>query len=225
MCICGKSDCQIPYGLCHCGCGRTVAIVRVTDRPKQRVAGTPSRFIQGHAARHLRPIIEQPSDTSIRHIPLTRGLITVVDAEDFDWLNKWPWGAVGDMQGGCYAGRCRTVADGPGVSIILMHRFLLGLDGTDEDDEGDHRDGDRLNNRRSNLRPGPHAKNQMNRGRSKNNLSGITGVGYHKGRGRYRARIRVNGKEILLGYTTTIAAAASLRRAGEEKYFGEWRRK
>lgn len=225
MCICGKPDCEVPYGLCHCGCGEVTPIVRFTDRPKQRIAGLPSRFIIGHSNREARIVIQQPSDPTIRHIALTRGQITVVDAGDFAWLGKWAWFALGDLEDGCYAARHRAIADGAGPGIILMHRVILGLDGSDEIEEGDHRDGNRLNNRRGNLRQGPHANNQMNRGMAQNNTSGCAGVSFHKRRQRYQVRIGVGGKEMYLGYADTLAAAEAIRKEAEQRYYGDWARK
>lgn len=29
-----------------------------------------------------------------REIPLTQGLVTIVDAEDYEWLMQWKWYAV-----------------------------------------------------------------------------------------------------------------------------------
>jgi hypothetical protein len=55
MCICGNPDCKIPYGLCHCECGGKTELARDTDRPKLRIAGSPTRFIFGHGARKQRP--------------------------------------------------------------------------------------------------------------------------------------------------------------------------
>ncbi|KAK9817097.1 hypothetical protein WJX72_009520 [[Myrmecia] bisecta] len=67
----------------------------------------------------------------------------------------------------------------PDRTTVKLHRELLGLhpgDGV----EGDHRDGEKLNNTRANLRVATHAENVRNRGRFKNNTSGYKGVSWNK---------------------------------------------
>lgn len=39
----------IPYGECHCGCGRKTTIAERTNLERFRVAGEPIRFIKGHS--------------------------------------------------------------------------------------------------------------------------------------------------------------------------------
>jgi hypothetical protein len=48
-CICGEADCTIPYGLCHCGCGKRTLIARVSNAARYRVKGEPYRYFHGHA--------------------------------------------------------------------------------------------------------------------------------------------------------------------------------
>lgn len=62
----------------------------------------------------------------------------------------------------------------------------------------DHYDGDKSNNAISNLRPSSPSENQKNRGKNKNNSSGSNGV-YAQPNGRWRARVRVNGKMVNIG--------------------------
>ena len=50
-CICGKQDCAIPYGLCHCGCGEKTGIGKHTERQRYVVEGQPRRFVVGHHRR------------------------------------------------------------------------------------------------------------------------------------------------------------------------------
>lgn len=46
--MCTLPDCAIPYGLCHCGCGRLTPIVRHTNTRIGRVKGQPTRCLKGH---------------------------------------------------------------------------------------------------------------------------------------------------------------------------------
>lgn len=40
---------SVPYGCCHCGCGRQTTIAPRTDRTKGWVGGQPLRYIRGHS--------------------------------------------------------------------------------------------------------------------------------------------------------------------------------
>ena len=52
------------------------------------------------------------------------------------------------------------------------------------------------------------------------NMSGVRGVYLDRRTGRYRARIKFQGKYYNLGYYATLEEAVEARREGEEKYFG-----
>lgn len=57
---------------------------------------------------------------------------------------------------------------------------------------------------------------------NKNNTSGVTGVGYRADRGKWRAYIKFQKKDIFLGNYDTFEEAVAARRAGEEFYFGKY---
>jgi hypothetical protein len=48
VCICGNKDCEIPFGLCHCGCGEKTNIARTSSRYHECIDGMPRKFILGH---------------------------------------------------------------------------------------------------------------------------------------------------------------------------------
>lgn len=79
----------------------------------------------------------------------------------------------------------------------------------------DHIDGDRLNNRPSNLRDVTHRQNTMNRGIRRDNATGVVGVVKHRRNGTYDARISDRGKRIHLGCFTNLDAAREARRQAE----------
>jgi len=65
----------------------------------------------------------------------------------------------------------------------------------------DHIDGIRDNNMISNLREATNSENMQNQlNARKDNRTGFLGVGFHKGTGKYVARIGINGKTLSLGY-------------------------
>lgn len=88
--------------------------------------------------------------------------------------------------------------------------------------EIDHIDGDRANNRISNLRPATRTQNLANSRRSSANTSGFKGVS--RCRDKWRASIRKDGKSFHLGvFDTREAAADRYAKAATEK-FGEFGR-
>lgn len=149
-------------------------------------------------------------------IPLTRGLVAIVDDDDTEWLNKWKWHASVNPEGS-YA--LRNQHPGGVRSLIFMHREICpppaGF-------QVDHINGNRLDNRRCNLRVATISQNNANRPVYKNNQLGVKGVALSGGK--YRARIRVNRKCICLGRHETIEQAAEAYRLAAERYFGEFAR-
>lgn len=67
----------------------------------------------------------------------------------------------------------------------------------------DHVNGDRADNRLSNLRLATHAQNLQNCKVKRNSSSGLKGVYWHKRRKKWRSRIRVNGHVLVLGFFST----------------------
>lgn len=88
----------------------------------------------------------------------------------------------------------------------------------------DHIDRNKGNNRIDNLRLATSSQNLMNQGLSKANTSGVKGVVFDKGRGKYAARIKVNQKTINLGRFETISDAKSAYEEASKKYHGDYGR-
>src|SRR3990167_783457 len=91
-------------------------------------------------------------------IPLTQGKVAMIDDCDYMWLSEFKW---------CYDnGYARRRASG---RFIYMHREITKTpDGYDTD----HRDGDKSNNQRANLRICTRAENKRNSSKNTNNTSG-----------------------------------------------------
>jgi hypothetical protein len=98
-----------------------------------------------------------------------------------------------------------------------MHRFAADLAGYGDAEQIDHKDGNRLNNTRSNLRPATNQQNQMNM-RVVLASSGVKGV-YANTNGRWHARLTINGRTLNFGTYDTIAEARLARREAERKHY------
>lgn len=134
-------------------------------------------------------------------IELTRGQVAVVDDCDFAELGQWNWYY---SQG--YAKR--NIPDGPRKQKgIFMHVAIMSP--IPKGFECDHINGQKLDNRRCNLRVGTHSQNQFNRGKYKNNTTGAKGVFCRKKAKTptFEAGIRINGKRKYLGCFPTLQEA------------------
>lgn len=109
-----------------------------------------------------------------------------------------------------------------------LHRLVMGYPNVGKKGyEIDHINGDTLDNRKGNLRKISHADNMKNKKRYSNNSSGFNGVGLCK-RNKYKqwyASIRINNKDIHLGYFKTKEEAIKARKKADKKYFKEYHRK
>ena len=88
----------------------------------------------------------------------------------------------------------------------------------------DHRDGNPLNNRWSNLRVSSRSGNAANRRRMRNNTSGFTGVTFDRRRGNWIARIARDGQNYFLGRFATAEEAHEAYEAAARLLFGEFAR-
>lgn len=73
----------------------------------------------------------------------------------------------------------------------------------------DHIDGNKLNNKKSNLRICSNAQNLQNRGANRNNSSGKKGVYFNKKSGKWIAQIGVGNKRIHVGTFSDVNDAAA----------------
>lgn len=47
-CICRSQNCQIPFGLCHCGCGQKTRLAKQSNTALKRVKGEPLKYCPNH---------------------------------------------------------------------------------------------------------------------------------------------------------------------------------
>ena len=146
-----------------------------------------------------------------KKIKLSKGKVTIVDDEDYEYLNQWKWYYA---QG--YA--VRTINTKP-TSRVIMHRALMECP---KNKEVDHINSDKLDNRRSNLRICFPYQNRRNRTKSKGMSSKYKGVAFRSNRQIWTSTIIVNGKNIYLGYFKNENDAALAYNKAAIKHFGEF---
>jgi hypothetical protein len=144
---------------------------------------------------------------AIVRIPLTQGKWAIVDAIDAPRVLPFRWHAH-------RRGKVFYAARAIGRAKCYMHAFLCGVSSVD------HRDGDGLNNRRSNLRPCTDSQNQANAPIRSDNTSGFKGVSFT--RGKWRAFIRFHKKRFFLGCFESPQAAAAAYDQAAQRLFGEF---
>lgn len=157
-------------------------------------------------------------------IQLTRGQAAVIDDVDLPLVSGHSWSARCRQQ---KHGVCWYAATGMAGSLVYMHRLLLGLK---PGDHGvDHKDGDGLNNRRSNLRLATASQNGANSpGQPSRRKSMYKGVAWAKDRrlragGHWCAQIKVN-RATTYRYAKTEIEAAEIYNVLARQHFGQFAR-
>lgn len=147
------------------------------------------------------------ANSFMKEIKLTKGFITLVDDNDYDFLMKWTWYA--SENGNCiYAKR----------SGKYMHRLLSGAK---KNQFCDHKDLNTLNNQKDNLRVCTRSENNRNKNKKKNGKHKYMGV-FLSSRNRSGAQITHNGKHIHIGIYKTIEEAALAYNEVKVKLHGEF---
>lgn len=107
----------------------------------------------------------------------------------------------------------------------LAHRLAwLYVNGAFPEGDIDHINGDKRDNRISNLREATRSQNMCNRRAKPNSRSGIKGVHWHPQARRWRSAIAINGKSKHLGYFDTIDEARDAYAAAAQAVHGDFAR-
>lgn len=102
---------------------------------------------------------------------------------------------------------------------IYMHRLIMNFP---DNKDIDHRDGNGLNNRRSNLREAGRSQNIANQKRTYTNQTGFKGVHFEKRNNSYFALLMVNRKrKVKVGFKSPIEAAKKYNELAT-LHFGEF---
>jgi hypothetical protein len=153
-----------------------------------------------------------------REIRLPSGLIAVVDEADYkNVASAGPWHAApcGTQM---YVQRSVRKPGAKRTTEQRLHTFLTGWPLVD------HRNGNGLDNRRSNLREATPAQNSANARLSRQSTSGFKGVTWYKRCSRWRAHIKVDQEQRHLGYFDDATEAAKAYDAAALEAFGAFAR-
>jgi HNH endonuclease len=117
-------------------------------------------------------------------IPLTQNFFAKVDDTDYPLVSQHRW---------YYnSGYAKTYHNG---KRFTMHRLIMNF----PKGKMDHRNRDKLDNRRANLRVCTTQQNNRNISMRKDNTSGYKGVFLDKSTGHWRPVVYVNGKSMTFG--------------------------
>lgn len=137
-----------------------------------------------------------------------------VDDEDFAWLNQYRWYLSSDG----YAISIRWT-DGKNKTYFMHREILKPKEGM----LSDHINGDKLDNRRENLREVTRSQNAVNTSflGHKDSKTGHVGVYWHKSVGMYEATITHNKKKYHLGHYKDIEDAIDAYITKRKELYGD----
>lgn len=144
----------------------------------------------------------------MRTVPLygkvAAGRVALVDDADYEMVSRYRWNVreQKSSRGTVWGPYAKAKVPGGQGACVFMHKLLTGWPATD------HRNGDGLDNQRSNLRPATAAQNNHNQRPWPGHSSRFKGVSWHRSRRRWQAQIKVDGKNRHLGFFASEEDAA-----------------
>lgn len=165
---------------------------------------TPKRSYMSHSPS---PIVRFPGKSFIG-IKLSHGKMALVDRTDEQLVCGLRFYA-NLTHGHRWLIRCK---------LGQIHHVIMG------EKYGDHRNGNPLDNRRSNLRPATASQNNMNRRKRRDTASPFKGVWFDRRKGGWYGCINVNGKKLYSNVCRSAEEAAYAYDKLAVQYFGEFAR-
>lgn len=147
----------------------------------------------------------------------------LIDKDDYDIIKRWYWRKI-DKRGNIDKGYWVTnvkIDDKYNKSVLMIHQVIAEIKYGEYESSNsipDHLSRDTDDNRKCNIILKSNQRNSHNRGLSKVNTSGKTGVSYNKEKNMWTAYITVNYKTKYLGDYTDFNDAVNVRKEAEQKY-------
>lgn len=195
---------------CICDCGKTTTVAGTNLMGNL----TKSCGCYNAERRHV-----QKNTKSIQWIveeEITRGITNsgkefIIDTDDFEKVKNYCWYI--SSQG--YV--CANSRNGNSKRLNI-HRIVMDAK---KGDLVDHKNWNKLDNRKSNLRLASKSQNNTNIKLKSNNTTGYPGITMNKS-GSYVVRISQNGTRIYLGTYKNFEDAVKVRRSAEIELHGDW---
>lgn len=150
-----------------------------------------------------------------KKIKLTKNKYAIVDEDDFHLLSKYKWHC--DSKG--YATRNISKGNDGKRKKLFMHREI---NKTPKNMLTDHINGNRLDNRKINLRNCNQSQNQANVRLCKTNKSGFKGVFWKEKAKKFVAAISYKNRRYFLGYFEKAEEAAIAYDKKHKELHGEF---
>ena len=139
----------------------------------------------------------------------------IIDTEDMERCKKYKWCAEGRHSENTYV---------MNAEVGKLHHFILQIEPSKKI-QIDHKNRNKRDCRKDNLRPATNQQNQRNKGLQSNNTSGFIGVVWYVNPGktsRWMAQIYIYQQRKHLGYFDTKDAAALAYTDAARELFGEF---
>lgn len=195
--------------LCLCDCGKeTEATSQALNSKKKLSCGCLHSEVSSKQARkNFKKYNDFIFKENIVEILIKDKKVTI-DAENFEKIKKHRW----------YINKDGYACSHINNKVVYLHIFLF--DKKDDNKVIDHRNRNKLDNTKKNLKEVEENINLYNKNISKKNKSGYTGVRFIEQRGKYESYISYKKKRIFLGYFLKIEEAIKVRKEAEMKYYG-----
>jgi hypothetical protein len=149
----------------------------------------------------------------LKTIITSNGVKTIVDDDDFEVYGKlrWKCDGVGYVR--------RNIRVNGKHKTVYLHRLVIG------DPHGyqvDHKNGNKVDNRKENLRKATGSQQRANTRLRKDNPHGLKGVTWIKNNKNWVAQICLKGRHVHLGVFTCKKEAAKAYDRAALKHFGEF---
>lgn len=159
-------------------------------------------------------------------VPLTQGVIALVDADVADELGQFNWHARLNKGSRWYAYRAEYDDRAGRRRWVSMHGEIIPAPAGKMVDHREHHplDAKLIDNRRSNLRIADHRLNSINQRAGKQGRAGLKGACWHKQCGKWMGIFRVDGRQQYLGLFDTPEEAHEAYVAAAREHYGEFAR-